>query len=292
VSEIQAEIRAFLFAHPAKHSLSPVMHNAALAQLGIAARYEARDVKPEDLRAALEELRGSSVWGVNLSIPHKQMALEMVDGMSAEARAIGAINTVVHRDGKLQGLNTDAPGFMRSLEDAGVNVRGCDVVVLGAGGAARGACWALKQAGANVAVWNRTPARARELAEEFKLEAFLTDDLLSNAIEGSSGLVNTTSVGLENSDESPIADHLLPAGGETNSQWVCDIVYRPLETKLLLGAREHGIKTVDGLGMLVHQGALALEAWTGRHVSAEVMRQAALEELGEASLAPTGQRFS
>jgi shikimate dehydrogenase len=270
-----------LFAHPAKHSLSPVMHNAALAQLGIAARYQARDVKPENLREALEELRGSSVWGVNLSIPHKQMALEMVDGISDEARAIGAINTVVHRDGKLHGLNTDAPGFMRSLEDAGVNVRGCDVVVLGAGGAARGVCWALKQAGAKVAVWNRTAERARELAEEFKLEAFLTDDLLKNAIEGSNGLVNTTSVGLENPDQSPIADHLLPAGGETNGQWVCDIVYRPLKTKLLLGAREHGIKTIDGLGMLVHQGALALEAWTGRDASAEVMRQAALEALGE-----------
>jgi shikimate dehydrogenase len=275
VSEIQAETRAFLFAHPAKHSLSPVMHNAALAQLGIAACYEARDVKPENLRDALEELRGSSVWGVNLSIPHKQMALEMVDSMSVEARAIGAINTVVHRDGKLHGLNTDAPGFMRSLEDAGVNVRGCDVVVLGAGGAARGVCWALKQAGAKIAVWNRTPERARELAKEFKLEAFLTDDLLSNAIEGSSGLVNTTSVGLENPDESPIAGDLFP------NDWVCDIVYRPLETKLLRNAREHGIKTVDGLGMLVHQGALALEAWTGRDVKPEVMRQAALEALGK-----------
>ena len=251
------------------------MHNAALEVMGIAARYEARDVKPENLRDALLDLRGSNVWGVNLSIPHKQMALEMVDGMSGEARAIGAINTVVHRDGKLHGLNTDAPGFMRSLEDAGVNVRGCDVVVLGAGGAARGVCWALKQAGANVAVWNRTPERARELAEEFDLEALLTDDLLFNAIVGSSGLVNTTSVGLENPDESPLEDHLLP------SDWVCDIVYRPLETKLLRNAREHGIRTVDGLGMLVHQGALALEAWTGREVSAEVMRQAALKALGE-----------
>ena len=257
------------------------MHNAALEVMGIAARYEARDVKPENLRDALLDLRGSNVWGVNLSIPHKQMALEMVDGMSEEARAIGAINTVVQRDGKLHGLNTDAPGFMRSLEDAGVNVRGCDVVVLGAGGAARGVCWALKQAGAKVAVWNRTPERARELAEEFDLEAFLSDTLLPNAIESSSGLVNTTSVGLENPDESPLEDHLLPMGGETGRQWVCDIVYRPLETKLLRNAREHGIRTVDGLGMLVHQGALALEAWTGRDVSAEVMRRAALEALGE-----------
>ena len=252
------------------------MHNAALAVMGIAARYEARDVKPENLRDALLALRGSSIWGVNLSIPHKQMALEMVDSISVEARAIGAINTVVQRDGKLHGLNTDAPGFMRSLEDAGVKVRGCDVVVLGAGGAARGVCWALKQAGAKVAIWNRTLERARELVEEFKLEAFVADDLLSKAVAGSSGLVNTTSVGLENPDESPLEDHLFPR------DWVCDIVYRPLETKLLRNARKHGIRTVDGLGMLVHQGALALEAWTGRAVQSEIMRRAALEALGEA----------
>ena len=278
--------RAALFAHPARHSLSPAMHNAALETLGIAARYEARDVPPEGLRDALNALRDSGLWGVNLSIPHKEAALEVVDAVSPEARAMGAINTVVVRrdpDGtaRLEGLNTDAPGFMRSLADAGVRVAGTDVVVLGAGGAARGVCWALKRAGALVAVWNRSPERARRLAEEFDLEAYLTDDLLPNAIHGSSGLVNTTSVGLEQPDESPVPDDLLPMGGETGAQWVCDIVYRPLETRLLRVARAGGVKAVDGLGMLVHQGALALEAWTGREAPVAVMRRAALEALGE-----------
>jgi shikimate dehydrogenase len=257
------------------------MHNAALEVMGIPALYEARDVPPEGLRAELEGLRHSGLWGVNLSIPHKEHALSIVDTVSDEGRAIGAINTVVVRDGKLEGHNTDAPGFMRSLTDAGINVAGQDVVVLGAGGAARGVCWALRQAGALVTVWNRTPARARQLAEEFDLEAFLTDDLLPNAIWGSSGLVNTTSVGLEQPNESPVSDALIPAGGRNNEQWVCDIVYRPLETKLLRQARAHGIKTVDGLGMLVHQGALALSLWTGQNVPAEVMRRAALEALGD-----------
>jgi shikimate dehydrogenase len=281
-----SEPRAFLFAHPAKHSLSPVMHNAALEALGVEGRYEARDVPPEELPAALEDLRTSAAWGCNLSIPHKEAALSLVDVVSPDARAIGAINTVIVKDGRLEGTNTDAAGFMRSLEEAGISVNGTDVVVLGAGGAARGVCWALKRAGALVAVWNRTPARARQLAEELGLEAFLTDDLLPNAIWGSSGLVNTTSVGLERPDESPVADNVLPAGGEKDTQWVCDIVYRPLETKLLRNARAAGRIGVDGLGMLVHQGALALEMWLeaqGIHAKPdpEVMRRAALQALGQ-----------
>jgi shikimate dehydrogenase len=276
--------KAFLFAHPARHSLSPAMHNAVLESLQIPVRYEARDIAPHELEGALSELRKSGAWGANLSIPHKEAALELMDSVSEEAQAIGAINTVVVRNGILEGHNTDAPGFMRSLEEQGVNVARQDVVVLGAGGAARGVCWALKRAGARVTVWNRTPERARQLAEELNLEAFLSDALLQNAIEGSSGLVNTTSVGLENPDASPVAEGLLPMGGATNSQWVCDIVYRPLETRLLREARAAGLTGIDGLGMLVHQGALALELWleaqglAGR-VAAEIMRAAALEGL-------------
>jgi shikimate dehydrogenase len=261
------------------------MHDAALAALGIEARYEAREVAPQDLQAALESLRTSGAWGCNLSIPHKETALSLVDTVSQEAQAIGAINTVIVRDAKLEGTNTDATGFMRSLEEVNVNVRGTDVVVLGAGGAARAVCWALRRAGARVAVWNRTPGRARQLAEELDLESFLTDDLLPNAIWGSSGLVNTTSVGLERPDESPLTPDLLPAGGEVDAPWVCDIVYRPLETKLLRDARAAGMISVDGLGMLVHQGALALELWLEAQgiqgkPDPEVMRRAALEVLG------------
>jgi shikimate dehydrogenase len=267
------ETRACLFAHPAKHSLSPAMHNAALEVLGIAARYEARDVPPESLEAQFLALRTSNLWGVNLSIPHKEAALGLVDSVSVEARAMGAINTVVKRGGELHGLNTDAPGFMAALLEGGCHPSKLQVVVLGAGGASRGVCWALQQAGAQVHLWNRSPARARQLCNEFGLN-FVSDIDLEQSVRASSLLVNTTSVGLDNPLESPLPDSVLP-----NSGWVCDIVYRPLETKLLKDARARGLTGIDGLGMLVHQGALALNAWTGRDAPVDVMRKAALERL-------------
>ena len=269
----ELETRACLFAHPAKHSLSPAMHNAALEFLGIAARYEARDVPPEALAAQFAGLRNSGLWGVNLSIPHKEAALELVDTVSVEARAMGAINTVVNRDGALHGLNTDAPGFMAALLEAGCNPSGLAVMVLGAGGAARGVCWALKQAGANVNLWNRSEARARQLCDEFGLN-FVIDADLEQDVRASSLLVNTTSVGLDHPLESPLPDGVLPSAG-----WVCDIVYRPLETKLLKDARAADLTGIDGLGMLVHQGALALKAWTGRDAPVEIMRKAALVQI-------------
>lgn len=276
------ETRAYLFAHPARHSLSPVMHDAALRAMGIPARYEARDVPPDDLEAALNALRGSKVWGVNLSIPHKERALEIVDEISGEARAIGAINTVIVRGDRLEGRNTDAPGFIASLREAGVVAPVAGVTVLGAGGAARGIVWALKRAGAAwVKVWNRSPERAVRLADEFGVDA-VSDADLEDAVIGSDVLVNTTSVGLEAPDESPLPPGILPTGSWfPDGPVVCDIVYLPLETRLLREARRAGLTTVDGLGMLVHQGALALETWTGRDVPADVMRRAALEALGQ-----------
>lgn len=271
--------RAFLFAHPAKHSLSPAMHNAALNALTVAAQYEARDVAPSDLRAALENLRTSGAWGANLSIPHKEHALEWLDWVSPEAQLIGAVNTVVVRDAALHGFNTDGLGFMRSLEEAGLtSVAGLEVLILGAGGAARGVSYALKAAGAHVAIWNRTPMRAQQLAAEFGLEA-VNNATLEPRVRAAQLLVNTTAVGLEDAQTSPLPEGWLPAQG-----WVCDIVYRPLETKLLRDAAQAGLQTVDGLGMLVHQGALALELWLEAQgiagkPDAAVMRAAALEEL-------------
>ena len=271
--------RAYLFAHPAKHSLSPAMHNAALHALGIVAQYEARDVAPDDLASALEDLRVSGAWGANLSIPHKEHALEWLDAVSDDARAIGAVNTVVVKNTALHGFNTDGLGFMRSLEEAGLaNVAGLEVLILGAGGAARGVSYALKAAGAQVAIWNRTHIRAELLATELELEA-ISDATLEPRVRSAQLLVNTTAVGLEDALTSPLPAGLLPAQG-----WVCDIVYRPLETKLLRDSRRAGLQTIDGLGMLVHQGALALELWLDAQdiagkPDARVMRAAALERL-------------
>jgi shikimate dehydrogenase len=265
--------KAFLFAHPVKHSLSPVMHNAALAALGIQATYKARDVPPEHLEVALGNLRNIGAWGANLSIPHKETVLELLNSISKEAKMIGAVNTIVNKHGVLEGHNTDAYGFMRSLEEAGIAIQDTKIMVLGAGGAARAVVYALIQAGAKVTVWNRSTERAEKLAKEFHIE-YAKDNQLKAAIANANGLINTTSVGLENPDLSPIADAWLP------SAWVCDIVYRPLETRLLRVAREAGLQTVDGLGMLVHQGAKAFELWTGQQPDTKLMRQVALQELG------------
>ena len=274
------EPRAFLFAHPARHSLSPAMHDAALRAMGIQARYEARDVPPDQLKAALNALRGSNTWGVNLSIPHKERAFEIVDDVSDEARAIGAINTVIVRGDRLEGRNTDAPGFIEGLRESGVVVPVAAVTVLGAGGAARGIVWGLKRAGAAwVKVWNRSFDRAARLAEEFGVNA-VSDDELEAAVLESDLVVNATSVGLDDPDASPLPPGWLPSGSWfPDGPVVCDIVYRPLETRLLREAREAGLTTVGGLGMLVHQGALALEAWTGHDVPVDVMRRAALGAL-------------
>ncbi|HWG85627.1 MAG TPA: shikimate dehydrogenase [Deinococcales bacterium] len=266
-------VRAYLFAHPAGHSLSPAMHDAALASLGIEGRYLALDVPPSGLRAALDELRRSGAWGANLTIPHKEAALPLLDDLSEEAWAIGAVNTVVRRDGRLHGLNTDAPGFMAALVEAGVAVGGRDALVLGAGGAGRAVAFALREAGARVGVWNRTPGRAEALASEFRL-GHVSDARLPSAARSAWLLVNSTSVGLRDAEASPLLPGALPRDG-----WVCDIVYRPLETRLLREARAAGLGTVDGLGMLVHQGALALSAWAGRPAPADVMRYAALAAL-------------
>jgi shikimate dehydrogenase len=264
--------RACLFAHPVKHSLSPVMHNAAFQALGIDAQYEAKDVPPEQLLTALEELRQSETWGINLSIPHKETVLEHLDSVSQEAKIIGAVNTIVVKNGLLEGHNTDAYGFMRSLEEAAIQVKDSRILILGAGGAARAVAYGLKQAGANVQIWNRSHERARALATEFDLQLIETPTLPAS-IRTAHGLINTTSVGLEQPDISPIATELQP------KEWVCDIVYRPLETTFLKNARESNLQVVDGLGMLVHQGAKAFELWTGQSPDTTLMRRVALSKL-------------
>jgi shikimate dehydrogenase len=219
---------------------------------------------------------------VNLSIPHKEAALGLLDEVSVEAREIGAVNTVVRDGARLLGRNTDAPGFLASLEEVALGVEGAEALVLGAGGAGRAVAWALARAGARVRVWNRSEGRAVALAAEFGLEA-VPDVALPGAARASSLIVNATSLGLGGAEVSAVPPGAWPPGGAA-----VDIVYRPLETRFLREAREAGLRTVDGLGMLVHQGALALEAWlaaSGGRMSAPraVMRAAALEALGESA---------
>lgn len=275
--------RAFLLAHPAGHSLSPVMHNAAFKELGLEARYEALDVLPEALALVMVMLRGREVYGANVTIPHKRAVIPYLDEVDAAARRIGAVNTIVNRGGKLTGHNTDAAGFLRALrEDGGFEPEGKKVVMLGAGGSARAVAYALLAAKvASLGVFNRTLERAERLASDFETLgplAVLTGAELEPAVTSADLLVNTTSVGMAHDgrdpDVSPLPSGLLPRRG-----MVCDLIYRPARTRLLREAQAAGLKVQDGLPMLVYQGALAFSLWTGQEAPVEGMAGAAAAAL-------------
>lgn len=252
------------------------MHNAALQAMGLDYVYVAFPVPPEGIQALGPAIRALNIAGLNVTVPHKQAVMAGLDEISPEAIAIGAVNTIDHRDGRLVGHNTDAHGIIASLrQDGGLQRLPPKVVLLGAGGAARAILYALLAAEEveHITVLNRTPAKAEALADDLgggsrvQVEAMGAVAPLADA----GLLINATSIGME-----PEADHC-PLGdgkGLHDGLLVVDIVYKPLETTLLQQARAVGARTVDGLGMLVHQGARAFEIWTGETPPTHVMRKA------------------
>ncbi len=286
---------------PVSHSRSPAMQNAALADLGLADwHYQRLPVPPELFAETTRALGPAGFVGANVTIPHKRAALLLASSASMAAAEIGAANTLTFTpDGAIEAENTDAPGFIAAL---GVPVQGMRALVLGAGGSARAVIWALREAGAaEVSVWNRTPERASALAEEFGVRA-------STAPAPADLLVNCTSVGL---GAAPAAPQDGPPAGRGSAEGgpegtlsapavelsatelrglnqlgltfdqvgeyanVVDLVYTSHTTDLLAAADAHGAHTVDGLEILIAQGALSLEIWTGRTPSLQVMRSAA-----------------
>jgi shikimate dehydrogenase len=252
---------------PVAHSRSPAIHNAALASLGMEGwRYQRLPVPPELFSETTRSLGRSGFVGVNVTIPHKQAALELADWASETASAIGAANTLTFAiDGTITAENTDASGLIAAL---GGSPRGMRALVLGAGGSARAAVWALREAGASeVSVWNRTAMRAEALARDLDARAV-------RETEPADLLINCTSVGLEGESEG--LDRLgLTFARLGQYRWVVDMVYRAGTTELIAAAQEHGARTVDGLEVLVSQGALSFELWTGRKAPLEIMRLAA-----------------
>lgn len=268
-------MRLGLIGYPLSHTLSPAMHTAALRALGLEGGYLALETPGEALAWRMEEVR-REYRGVNVTVPHKEAVMPYLDFLSPEARSIGAVNTIVNREGRLEGYNTDAPGFLKGLEEAGIEYRGVKALILGAGGAARAIAWALRQAGAQVRIANRTLERAAQLQREFGLGEVTDDELVLSGMARSSELiVNTTTVGLQDPTATPLRAECFPERGT-----VVDIVYNPPETRLLREARAAGLKTLGGLPMLVWQGALAFELWTGLLPPVGVMYQAAREGLG------------
>ncbi len=270
---------------PIGHSLSPAMQNAALSRLKIGASYRAFAVAPRDLAAFLKkDVAGLNLKGLNVTIPHKEAVLKYCKKISPEARAIGAINTLVVSPKGLVGYNTDAAGYLRSLtEDTGFRPSGKTVLVLGAGGAARAVLYALARAGADpIFISNRTPARARSLARYFRkifpktfFQAVSQDKAsFTTLFSGVDLVVNTTSVGMKGKGGFRLPLALLP-----KTAVVSDLVYRPLMTTLLKAARRRKLRIHTGLGMLLHQGALSFKLWTGKMPDRRVMHRALLDAL-------------
>lgn len=263
--------------HPVEHSASPAMHNAALAATGLDYVYVAFNVPPERAAGVGDAMRALGIAGLNVTVPHKQAVMAGLDEIAGEARAIGAVNTIENRAGRLIGHNTDAYGIATSLrQDGGLERLPARVVLLGAGGAARAILYALLQAPEVEEVWllNRTTARAEGLAADLDRPAARVrvgglDEV--GRVRDAGLLINATSVGLApQADASPVADPRVLHRGLV----VYDTVYRPRRTRLLAQAEAAGARAVGGLGMLLHQGARAFEIWTGAEAPVSAMRQA------------------
>ena len=275
--------------HPVGHSLSPPMQNAAIGEMGLDAVYLAFDVAPERLEPALRGLADLGAGGVNLTIPLKERALPLLDWVAPEAARIGAVNTVRFTAERAEGYNTDAPGFLASLKASGIEAQGKRCVILGAGGSARAVAVALAGAGARITLANRTVERAMELArilnegagESAAAVVGLEGPGLREAMETADLLVNTTSVGMSPHAEDPLP---VPAALLHPRLFVYDLIYNPAETGLLAEARRRGARGANGVGMLAHQGALALEIWTGRPAPAATMEQVLRRSLGMETL--------
>jgi shikimate dehydrogenase len=265
---------------PVRHSLSPVLHNAAYRELGLDWVFLAFEVADGETRAALDAMRALGLVGLSVTMPHKTAAAACCDALSDDAAALRGVNTVsLDGDGRLVGDSTDGEGFLRSLLEAGHDPTGLSTVVLGAGGAARAVVRALGRMGADVVV----SARRTEAAVDAAALAGGTAvewEQRGKAVEAAALVVNATPLGMASGPgarECPVSLESVHPG-----QIVSDLVYHPRETPLLQGARARGAQVVDGLGMLVHQASLQVERWTGRSAPVATMRAAALHALESA----------
>ena len=271
---------------PVIHSMSPVMQNAAFQAANLDYAYVAFPVSGDSVPRCADAVRALGLRGLNVTVPHKVTVMPTLDEIDSLAQHIGAVNTIVNNAGTLIGYNTDGPGFMRALTEAGVNVTGKTVVMLGAGGAARAVAYSLAEAGAHLTILNRSAERAEALALEVSTTcsehvgyAPLEHACLREKLSRADVLVNTTSVGMSpDVDSTPCPTDLL-----RENLCVCDIVYHPLQTRLLREADAAGATTIGGAEMLIYQGAQAFELWTGVPAPVEVMRRTVMERLAGAA---------
>lgn len=269
---------------PIEHTMSPAMHNAAFEEMGMDYRYVPFRVRKEELGKAIDGMRALNLRGLNVTIPHKVAIIPFLDKLDIMAERVDAVNTVVNDDGVLTGYNTDATGFLQALLERGVEPEGKRVVILGAGGASRAISFILAEKGANMVILNRrleldwAEELARRISRTFDGEVRaleLSEKNLSLALEGAEVLVNATSVGMSpEAEATPVPARLLKPGLA-----VFDIVYNPIQTRLLREAEEAGARTISGIDMLVWQGALSFEKWTGRKAPVDLMKREAIQAL-------------
>jgi shikimate dehydrogenase len=269
--------RLAVLGQPISHSRSPAMHTAALAELGLAGEwsYEAIEVAPADFEARVRAMAAGGFVGANVTVPHKVAALGLASEASEAARAIGAANTLSFPGGRIAAENTDATGFIDSLPESPAGKR---ALVLGAGGSARAVVWALVTQGADVSIWNRTPERAEQLASELGATVAMPDPTGSGQRAARFDLVvNATTVGMGTAPGGAADLKSLPLRADSLSErhQLVDLAYGPAETELARAARAHGATVIDGLEVLVRQGAASLRIWTGVEPPIDAMRRAA-----------------
>jgi shikimate dehydrogenase len=273
-----------LIGDPVEHSISPIIHNEVFRALNLNYVYLAFRVLPEDLMDAVRGLRALGVVGFNVTIPHKVSVMKYLDELSPDAEVVGSVNTVVNRGGRLVGYNTDYLGVVNTFKNLGIKLEGTSATVLGAGGASRAVIYALVLGGVErVFIVNRTLEKAVSLAGEFSIKfpntslipMSLTQENLREAIQKSHIVINTTSVGMYPRTE----ESLVPPDLLRSDLVVMDVVYNPLETKLLRDAKAVGAKVVDGVNMLVYQAVASFKLWTGIDPPVDMMFRTAYSVL-------------
>lgn len=266
-----------LLGYPVAHSLSPAMHNAAFEHLRLDCCYVTFPVKPGFLKDAVRSVRALNLAGVNVTMPHKENVIPLLDKVDADASFIGAVNTIVNQSasggGKLIGYNTDGRGFMRSLSEAQIAVNKKNVLILGAGGASRAIGFYLAKKASALFIYDIDEKKSGKLIRDLrKISSKVFPAKNINSMDKYNVIINATPLGLRKNDPVPVNISLLKRG-----HVVCDLIYK--KTKLLEMASKKGCRTLDGLGMLLWQGAFAFELWTGKKPPVEVMRKALLRNL-------------
>ena len=272
-----------IIGYPIEHSMSPTMHNPALQELGLDYVYVAFEVHPDNLKNAVDAIRALGIKGINVTIPHKETIMKFLDEIDPISEKMGAINTIKNDEGYLKATNTDAAGAKKSLIDAGFTIEGKNIVFVGSGGAARSIAYILSEDAKRVVLTDIVEERAVTVAKEISknmganVEGKLASDkVLADEIKNADLLINATPIGMYPKEGiSPISKDLLH-----QELFVFDVIYNPMETQLMKEAAGIGCKTLSGLDMLVNQGVIAFEWWTGKTPNSKLMKDKIIDFLG------------